>query len=363
MEILKNVQLLRDHIMLKYDSTNTAKNYCSALTMFLVHFKDYPESKAVSDEKIIDYLLAIPGHSNRRTHHSAVKLFYKIKGQPHKFRFIPYPEKEDKLPIHVNKEEFFQMISVCDNEKHRLLITIMFDAGLRVSEVRNLKLEDIDTSNMVLNILRAKKKKDRKVKLSGIVLTMIKSYIITHKPNTYLFNGENLQYSVKSIQLVVKALCKKAGINKKFTPHKFRHGFAMTLLENGEHLTSIQNQMGHESPKTTEIYARINNKVIQKIESPVEQLLREKGMEVMKMKELEEKAQPLQVLPVAAACDKIYQVLFNGKQFELRQQQDHITHAPPNHQWTINKDAQYVLGWYEKKGYKITEVLPSVNIQ
>lgn len=279
MEILKNVQLLRDHIMLKYASENTAKNYCSALTMFLVHFKDYPEPKAVSDEKIINYLLQIPGHSNRRTHHSAVKLFYRIKGQQHKFRFIPYPEKQDKLPVHVNKEEFFKIVSVCDNEKHRLIITIMFDAGLRVSEVCNLKLENIDRSNMVLNILNAKRKKDRKVKLSPILLKMIISYYYAYKPKVYLFNGQgSLQYSHKSCQEVVKQLCQKAGITKKFTPHKFRHGFAMTLLENGETLSSIGNQLGHESEKTTQIYARINNTVIQKIESPLEQIIREKGI-------------------------------------------------------------------------------------
>ena len=362
MEIIKNVQLLRDHIMLKYGSINTAKNYCSALTMFLVHFKEYPESKAVSDEKIIDYLLGIPGHSNRRTHHSSVKLFYKIKGQPHKFRFIPYPEKEDKLPIHVNKEEFYQMVSVCTNEKHRLIITIMFDCGLRVSEVCNLKLENIDESNMLLNILHAKGRKDRKVKLSGILLLMIKSYYLAYRPDTYLFNGQgSLQYTVKSCQEVTKYLCVRAGIKKKFTPHKFRHGFAMTLLENGEELRAIGIQLGHESDKTTEIYARMNNTVIQKIESPLEQLMREKGTGMIKTTAIEAPIEsvkfPDAISPVG---QRTYQVVFNGKQFEILELNNHITQAPPNHQWTINKDAQYVLGWYEKKGYKITEISTSV---
>lgn len=358
MEILKNVNLLRDYIMLKYESHNTAKNYCSALTMFLVHFKDYPEPKAVSDEKIIDYLLQIPGHSNRRTHHSAVKLFYKVKGQPHKFRFIPYPEKEDKLPIHVNKEEFFKMVSVCINEKHRLLITIMFDCGLRVSEVCNLKLQDIDESNMTLNILHAKGRKDRKVKLSGILLLMIKSYYLAYKPDTYLFNGQgSLQYTAKSCQEVVKQLCAKAGIQKHFTPHKFRHGFAMTLLENGENIRSIGIQMGHESDKTTEIYARMNNKVIQKIESPLEQLIREKGTGMIPMKEIKANEHPIEITPsILQAGEKIYRVVFNGKQFEINIMNGHITKAPDNHKWAINKDAEYVLGWYEKKGYAITEL-------
>lgn len=158
----------------------------------------------------------------------------------------------------------------------------MFDAGLRVSEVCNLKLENIDRSNMVLNIVNSKCKKDRKVKLSPILLKMIISYYYAYKPQVYLFNGQgSLQYSHKSCQQVVKHLCEKSGITKKFTPHKFRHGFAMTLLENGETLSSIGNQMGHESEKTTKIYARINNAVIQKIESPLEQIIREKGIKVI----------------------------------------------------------------------------------
>lgn len=354
MEILKNVRALRDHIMLKYGSLNTSKTYCNALTMFLAHFKQYPEAKAISDEKIIAYLLTIPGHSNRRTHHSAVKLFYKIKGQPHKFRFIPYPEKEDKLPIHVNKEEFFQMLSVCKNEKHRLIITIMFDAGLRVSEVCNLKLKDIDQSNMIINILGAKGRKDRKVKLSPILLQMIKSYYLAYKPNQYLFNGQGvLQYSIKSCQEVVKQLCSKAGINKHFTPHKFRHGFAMTLLENGETLSSIGNQLGHHSEKTTAIYARINNTVIQKIESPLEQIIREKGIELVKPISIEpEKVHHL----ISPLCHKKYQVLYNGKQFELGVENSFITTAPSNHQWAINKESEYVLGWFSRKGYEVTEI-------
>jgi integrase len=278
MEILKNVKLLRDHILLKYgtDKLATATTYCGALTKFLYHFESYPEPKSISDEKIIEYLLAIPGRSNRCTHHSAIKKFFYLKGQPHKLKYIPYPEKEEKLPVHVNKSEFIQMINVCHNNKHRAIICLMFDAGLRVSEVVNLKIEDIDESNMLLNIIQGKGRKDRKVKLTPELLSIFHVYMSEYNPIFYLFNGQsgNAKYSIKSCQEVVKQLASKAGINKHFTPHKFRHGFAMSLLENGTDLNRIQNQMGHHSSKTTEIYARMNNSVIQKIESPLQQIMR-----------------------------------------------------------------------------------------
>lgn len=279
MEIEKNLELLRNHILLKYgdDKKNTADNYCRCLWRFLNHFKDYSQPKAINDKLIVEYLLTIPGRSNRCTHHSAIKKFYYLKGQSHKFKYIPYPEKEDKLPIHVNKSEFLKIISVCNNNKHRAIIALMFDSGLRVSEVINLKIIDLDESNMLINVVQGKGRKDRKVKLSKVLLGILHDYMSEYNPNIYLFNGQSgaAKYSVGSCQAVVRQLTEKSGITKAFTPHKLRHGFAMGLLENGEGLDRIGNQLGHHSLKTTEIYARMNNNVIQKIESPLEQIMRE----------------------------------------------------------------------------------------
>ena len=277
MEIRKNIELLRNYILLKYgiDRVNTANNYCCALAKFLNYFKECPEPKAISDNKIVNFLLTIPGRSNRATHHSAIKKFFMLKGQPGKIRFIPYPEKEDKLPVHVNLDEFLALITVCNNQKHRAIISLMYDCGLRVSEVVNLKISDIDSSNMQIIIIQSKGRKDRKIKLTQVLLALLRSYFVEYKPKDYLFEGQfKEQYSQRSCQEIVKQLCKKAGIKKNFSPHKFRHGFAMALLENGSTMAEIQNQMGHESEKTTKIYARMNNRVIQKIESPMEQLVR-----------------------------------------------------------------------------------------
>lgn len=284
MDIGKVIEKVSEYIDQKFyksnGTNNTKKTYVSALKIFLEKHKNYSHLKDISDDVILKYLLNIEGRSNRCNHHSAIKLMYRIHGFKNKMRYIPYPEKEDKLPIHVNTEEFLKLISVCENEKHRAIISLMFDCGLRVSEVINLKIKDIDSSNMCLNIVQSKGRKDRKVKLTSVMLSILRSYFLSHKPVIYLFNGqgENAQYSVRSCQEVVKQLCTKANIDKDFSPHKFRHGYAMSLLENGTSLDEIGNQMGHNSKKTTEIYARINNKVIQKIESPLEQIIRLKNL-------------------------------------------------------------------------------------
>lgn len=278
-DIRNAVKSFHDFIMFKYKSANTAKNYGSAVTSFLVAFPDVSRPADINADQIITYLLKFQNLSTRRNAHSAIKLFYKFKskhGESSKFRYIPYPEKPDTLPVHVNKDEFIKIISVCENKKHRAIICLMFDCGLRVGEVINLKLTDIDDSNMLLNIRQGKVRKDRKVKFTAILYKVLMEYYNEYMPVEYIFNGQNKnQYTIKSCQEVVKQLTQKAGISKKFTPHKLRHGYAMTLLENGSTLDEIGNQLGHNSKKTTEIYARMNNTVIQKIQSPLEQIIKE----------------------------------------------------------------------------------------
>ena len=285
--IINVVKSFREFILFKYKSENTAKNYGSAVASFLSHYNVEKEPKDINADMIINYLMQFDNLSTRRNNHSAIKLFYKYKskhGESSKFRYIPYPEKPDTLPIHVNTNEFIQLFQVCDNLKHKTIICLMFDCGLRVSEVINLKLKDIDVSNMLLNINQSKGRKDRKVKFTKILLSVINEYYNQYNPIEYLFNGQfSNQYSVKSCQEVVKQLTKKAGISKGFTPHKFRHGYAMSLLENGATLDEIGNQMGHNSKKTTEIYARMNNKIIQKIESPLEQIIRSNNLPLLSL--------------------------------------------------------------------------------
>lgn len=277
-EIVNTVKSFREFIMFKYKSENTAKNYGSGVAHFLGSFSEVSRASDINSDMIIKYLMQFENLSTRRNAHSAIKLFYRYKsknGESSKFRFIPYPEKPDTLPEHVNMSEFVKLINVCENKKHRAIICLMFDCGLRVSEVINLKLSDIDNSNMILNVRQSKGRKDRKVKFTKALLSVLSDYYNEYLPQYYLLNGQfKDKYSIRSCQQVVKKLTTKAGLSKNFHPHSFRHGYAMTLLENGSTLDEIGNQLGHNSKKTTEIYARMNNKIIQNIESPLEQIIK-----------------------------------------------------------------------------------------
>ena len=369
----KVIQKVSDYIDQKFIKkegeivSNTNRSYCSALRMFLYddRHKHYSHLKDISDEVVLQYLLSISGRSNRCTHHTVIKLMFRLHGFGNKMRYIPYPEKEDKLPIHVNKDEFIKMINVCHNNKHRAIICLMFDCGLRVSEVINLKIENIDESNMIINVVQGKGRKDRKIKLSKFLLGILHDYMSEYNPIIYLFNGQGdlAQYSVKSCQEVVKQLTKKAGITKHFTPHKFRHGFAMTLLENKTTLDEIGNQLGHHSTKTTQIYARINNTVIQNIESPLEQIMKQNKIgNKLICPEIKDKVigTLYNTIPLVDGKEndtknfKQYQIIFKGRTFFLKEKNNKIFDAPEGARWSIGVLSEKALGWFDKKGATIT---------
>lgn len=283
MNIERYVKDLSDFIRYKFGETGTGKTYCGNVRLFLYKHQHIAQPKAITAKMIIDYLVAIPNLSTRSSAHSAIKFFYNSlhpHGESDKFKFIPYPEKVEYLPNAMTKDEFLAIIKVCDNIKHRCIIMLAFDCGLRVSEIVNLRIKDIRSDLMQVQIRQSKGRKDRYVKLSSVLLTFLRMYAREYKPVKYLFNGQNKapQYSIRSCQELLDSQRKKAGISRKIKFHEQRHGYAMSLLENGTDLNKIQRNLGHNSPKTTEIYARMNNKIIQQTESPLEQIVREWAM-------------------------------------------------------------------------------------
>lgn len=284
MNIERYVSELSDFIRYKFGETGTEKTYCGNVRLFLYKHKHIAQPKAITAKMIIDYLLAIPNLSSRSSAHSAIKFFYNFlhpHGESAKFKYIPYPEKVEYLPNPMTKDEFLAVIKVCDNIKHKCIIMLAFDCGLRVSEIVNLKVKDIRSDLMQVQIRQSKGRKDRYVKLSEVLLSFLRMYAKDYKPVEHMFYGQKgklEQYSIRSCQELLVTQVKKAGIKRRIKFHEQRHGFAMSLLENGTDISKIQKYLGHESPKTTEIYARMNNKVIQATESPLEQILRERLM-------------------------------------------------------------------------------------
>ncbi len=149
----------------------------------------------------------------------------------------------------------------------------IYSGGLRLSELINLKITDIQSDRNLLLIRNAKGKKDRTTILSASTLTLLRKYYTFYKPKEYLFEGQyGGQYSSKSVQNIIKKGLAEARINKPASTHTLRHSFATHLLENGTDLRYIQVLLGHSSPKTTEIYTRVSTKSLSEIKSPIENI-------------------------------------------------------------------------------------------
>jgi site-specific recombinase XerD len=242
----------------------TVANYSSVLSKFLTHFNKPP--KEISASEIENYLLTLNSTAYIKQNIGAIKHFYKLViNQPRKFNNIPYPQSEYKLPKVIDKFILKNKINSISNIKHKAILHLIYGCGLRVSEATNLKITDIDSQRMMIRIVQAKGKKDRYVGLPNTTLSILRQYYKDYLPNNYLFNGQfTTQYSTRSIE----EICKKyIGTN----PHTLRHSFATHLHENGTDIKYIQDILGHNSPKTTQIYTHVSNLSIAKIKSPVDE--------------------------------------------------------------------------------------------
>ncbi len=184
------------------------------------------------------------------------------------------PKKESKLPQVLSQKEVLAILKATDNLKHKAILTCIYSAGLRISELINLKITDIDSANMRIWVRDAKGSKDRITLLSGHLLKLLRVYFAQHKPTTYLFESPyKTTYSVTSIRKFLARSVKIAGIRSKVTPHILRHSFATHLLEHGTNLRYIQSLLGHSSSKTTEIYTHVCSTKFAEIQSPLDTML------------------------------------------------------------------------------------------
>jgi len=166
-----------------------------------------------------------------------------------------------------------RIIDVTNNIKHKTILSVIYGCGLRISECINLKVEDIDSSNMRVWMRNAKGKKDRITLLSPSLLEQLRAYYKLYRPKEWLFEGVNGKpYSVSSIRQTFNRSRKKAGVNIPATVHTLRHSFATHLLDAGTNLRYIQKLLGHNSSKTTEIYTHVSTTNLINIESPFEKI-------------------------------------------------------------------------------------------
>jgi site-specific recombinase XerD len=205
---------------------------------------------------------------------NAVKSYFKLV--LHKSEIIdvvPRPRRGESLPKVLSKEEIKRLFDVTTNIKHQLILKLTYGMGLRVSEVVQLKITDIDSDRMQVRIEQAKGKKDRFVNLPQSILTELRLYYAAYKPKKYLFEGQfEDKYSSRSVQAVFKRAMEKAKINKVIGIHGLRHSYATHLLEAGIDMVFIQKLLGHKNIKTTEVYVKIGKRNLGKVKSPLDNI-------------------------------------------------------------------------------------------
>ncbi len=257
-------------------SSKTQKAYVMHVKLFAKHFNKSPD--LLGDKEIREYLhYLITVRNLSRSYitsaYSALKFFYETTlNREWNLKKIPRVKREKKLPAILSMDEVKKIFDVTTNLKHKAILMTAYSSGLRVSEVANLKLYDIDSFNMQIFVRLGKGNKDRYTLLSDANLDILREYFLVYKPKIWLFEGQNKNNPItsRSLQRIFKDAKVKAGINKDASFHTLRHSFATHLLEAGTDINYIQKLLGHTDIKTTSIYLHLRKVNVLKVISPLD---------------------------------------------------------------------------------------------
>ena len=247
-------------------SKRTVDVYTHYTNKFLVAVDKYPQHLTSADFQGYLNGFNFTSISQQNQIINAIKFLYeKVLNRKYDKVDFTRPRREKKLPQVIDSAFLVDRISAITNLKHKAILTLAFSVGLRVSEVINLKIQDIDSERMLITIRQGKGRKDRIVPLSPNLLTTLREYYKVYKPKVFLFNGQfSNQYSATSCNQLVKKY-----LGEKYHFHSLRHSCFTSLLEAGTDLRIIQKIAGHSSSKTTEVYTHVSTRVLGKVPLPM----------------------------------------------------------------------------------------------
>ena len=266
-----------DDLRLKNFSDGTIKVYVHAVERFSRFLGRSPDESTAEDVRafLIHELDRGISRGYFVIQQNALRHLYRdTLGRTDELEALPRPKRERRLPVVLSRGEVRRLFAVVENIKHKALFMTAYDAGLRVSELLNLKIEDIDSQRMVIRVRKGKGKKDRYGRLSPGLLELLREYWRIERPETLLFPGvcRHKRYDITTPGHILKKLCRKAGITKRVSMHTLRHSFATHLLEAGTDLRVIQQLLGHSNIQTTCLYTHISVQAMREAPSPMDLL-------------------------------------------------------------------------------------------
>lgn len=247
---------------------------------FILRFLYYTKHIEIANLKTHDITLFMEDviakeHYSISSHRQCVSAFKHLTLQINLVGFdastFERPKKSQYLPTVLSKEAIIRLLQVTKNLKHRAILGLLYSGGLRIGELLNMTLKDLDFERSQIHIRQSKGRKDRFVMMSEVLKPLLYNYISTYAPKHYVIEGrDDKPYRPESIRAFLKRSCKLAGIKKTVTPHTLRHSYATHMLENGVDLRYIQALLGHAKPETTMIYTHVAKKDIMQIRNPLD---------------------------------------------------------------------------------------------
>lgn len=271
-------QELDDKVRLSGQSSSTLNNYARKLAQLSLHFGKLPQH--ISEKELNKYLAQLarqskaPSLSDFKFAVYGLRYCYRLLGMNDKLVQLPSIKRDNKLPVVLNHQECKALFHAPELLKHRVLLTLIYSAGLRAQEASRLQLKDIDSGRMMIHIRQSKYNKDRYVPLSPFVLEGLRKYYYACRPVGFLFNGNTpgTPLSVRGMQWALREAVKKCKLQKGITLHTLRHSYATHLLEYGMDIVTIKELLGHERIETTLIYLHVARPNRSNLFSPLDRL-------------------------------------------------------------------------------------------
>ncbi len=271
------LEKLEVELKISKNSEYTIRNYLDANKQLLSFSKKTPEEITEDDvKKFLAEKLTDRAASSVILFLSAVRYAYSNLLKKDPTAGIKRPKREKKIPSVLSKEEVNLLINSIDTKKSRLMVSLMYACGMRVSELINLKISDLNFNEKIGHIRQAKGRKDRIFNIPEFLFEDLKKHAEMQKERNeeYLFTGPKGKLSERNIQKIVSSAARRAGINKHVSCHTLRHSFATHLLEKGVSIRVIQSLLGHSSISTTELYTHISTSQLKEIKHLIDDMMK-----------------------------------------------------------------------------------------